>query len=219
VNDREAVLLSELEHALLAAIRTSVAQIRGEMPGEQFYAFILYTCPLLQSASFSSNTEESLRRWRGNERDRAIARWSPPDWESHCHYDEDFMQVQAILGALDRIRDFDDPAHRARRWEVFKRVLRTLDAEGVFGTGHDREAALVNIMWGDQDAVAHMLSARELNPMLRSYLDYARSELPGLCRWEEEIRRSCSMYKEEALARIRQTIAQVETDLAREEGR
>jgi hypothetical protein len=95
-------------------------------------------------------------------------------------------------------------------------VLRNLDARGVFGIGKARESVLVNTMWGDEDCVAHVESARELNPT-SIYLRYAKYQLPMLRASEREIQRSRSMYKDQSLVSVRRAIAQVEADMGRRE--
>lgn len=219
MNDVEERLSRELAEGLHAAFADAVTDARKKRAGEQFYAYILYTLPLFDYAVLLFNTEEGLARIAGQADMRDEVRWSPPDWE--CAQDPQaevlFEQVNDHLGSLAQLQGYEETQCEKRR-KVFVDVLKSLDARGMFGTGTDRDAVVVNIMWGDQDVRAHVESARELNPT-PSYIEYARYVLPSLYAWEEEIEGSPSMFKEEALARIRTTITQVESDLAVGPGR
>jgi hypothetical protein len=173
--------------------------------------------PLFDYAVLLFNTEEGLTRIAGENNQRDELRWSPPDWDSAQHAEELFEGVNDILGSLVQVQGHDE-AQCGKRRKVFIEVLKLLDSQEMFGTGASRESAVVNIMWGDQDIRAHVESARELNPRA-GYLEYARHVLPSLFAWAKEIEGSRSMYKDAALARIRSTIAQVQSDLAVEPGR
>jgi hypothetical protein len=211
MKDAEERLLRELAKALHKALAGAVADARKKRKGDHFYAYILYTLPHFHYAALLFNTEEALAHTAGNKDRQDALRWSPPDWECSQDAEALFEHVNDILRSLFQLQGYEEAQCNERR-KVFIDVLKLLDAEGVFGTGATRESALVNIMWGDQDVRAHIESARELNP-LTTYLHYAKHELSSLYAWEKEIDGSASMYKDEALARIRRTIKQVETDL------
>jgi hypothetical protein len=216
MNDDDERLSHELAEGLSTALAAAVADARKKWVGEHFYAFILYTLPLFDYAVLHFNTEEGLARIAGNEDRRNELRWSPPDWECAQNSDEFFERVNDILGSLTQLQGYDEAQCNKRR-KIFVNVLKSLDAQGVFGTDAGRESVVVNIMWGDQDVRAHVEAARKLNPKA-SYIEYAKYEL-SLYAWEKEIEGGRLMYKEEALARIRTTITQVESDLAEGPGR
>jgi len=217
MNDVEQQLSSELAKALHTALENAVADARKKRMGEHFYAYILYTLPLFDYAVLLFNTEEGLARIAGNKDQQDELRWLPPEWECTQDAEELFELVNDILGSLAQLQGCDEAA-RGKRRKVFIEVLKLLDSQGLFGTGASRELAVVNIMWGDQDVRTHVESARELNPNA-SYLEYARHVLPLLVASVKEIEGSRSMYKDEALARMRRTIMQVESDLATRPGR
>jgi hypothetical protein len=208
----EEQLLANLADALDQAMRAAVARAHKRHSGESFYAYILYTSPLFEHAVSSFNSHESLRRIAKDEKQAKGLQWSPPDWEYHGEEEALFETANETLASLLKIQGYDESAVVKRR-SVFVEVLKRLDADGVFGTASRRDSALVNIMWGDQDAVAHVESARILNP-ISSYLRYAEYQLPSLRESEKEIERSRSMHKEESLARIRRAIKQVEEDIS-----
>lgn len=214
MNKSEEALFLQLRDVLLDAVRTSIARARREHGSEQLYAYILYTCPLLEYVVPSFNTEEALRRIAKNDQECERLRWSPQDWEYYLEGEELFARANDVLRALDQVQDVTEEAARERRWQVFLDALHALDSKGIFGTGKARESLLVNIMCGDQDIVAQIESARQLNPKT-SYLEYAKHELPSLYSWEKEIKGSRSMYRDKSLERVRRAITQVEQDLGK----
>lgn len=211
MNETEQDLFHELADALDSAVSAAVSQLRRGHPGEHFYAYILFTTPLLEHACLSANTDEALACLVRDAVQREELRWAPPEWKYHLEGHELFERVDEVLGCLLQVQGYEEPEWK-KRWDVFSQVLRRLDSNGVFGNDKAREGILVNIMWGDQDCVAHVESARELNPM-SSYIRYAKDELPTLYAWAKEIEGSRSMYKEEGLARVRRAIKRVEDDL------
>jgi Domain of unknown function (DUF4303) len=217
MKETEQALLGRLDVALEAALRNAVEEAQRVHAPERFYAYILYTSPLLEYAFLSCNSEEALATISSTEQRRGQLRWSPPDWKYHCEGKNSFAAVNEILGLILERQGYDEPGRRIR-WDIFMAVLKRLDAEGVFSPASNRESVLLNVMWGDQDTRAHVESARELNP-LQSYLRYARDQLANLKASKREIEGSRSMYKEQALARIRFTLARVEKDLAGEHSR
>ncbi|MEM7759249.1 MAG: DUF4303 domain-containing protein [Cyanobacteria bacterium P01_A01_bin.40] len=212
MTETEYTLLTRLGELLRNAIRQSWARAVAQHADEHIYAYVLYTEPLLGYAVPSFNSEEALARIAGDEDEREELRWSPPDWEYHLENKQLFDKVQSVLEELDVQRDYDDDTVWERRWRVFIDSLLDLDHDSLFGTGEVRNALTVNIMWGDQDLVSHVQSARELNPK-ESYLRFARAQLDWLHDWQAEIDGRRSAYKEEAITRIKGAIDMVIKDM------
>lgn len=211
MDEDEQTLLVQLAEALELGFCKAVVQARRDRAGERFYAFILYTSPLLEYAALCFNTEEALTQIAKTNESVDYLRWSPEEWKYNWQGQEFFESVNEILILLAQSQGYEAP-QRQCRWDTFIQVLKRLDSEGVFADAQDRDSVLVNIMWGDQDAVAHVESARELNPMT-SYLSYARCQLPILNGLKNEIEKSQSRSTEESLVRVRRCIEQVEADL------
>lgn len=211
MDENEQTLLVQLAEALELGFRKAVMQARHDRAGERFYAFILYTSPLLEYAAPCFNTEEALAQIAKTNESVDYLRWSPEEWKYNWQGQEFFESVNEVLSLLVQSQG-DKASERQRRWDTFIHAIKRLDSEGVFADAQDRGSVLVNIMWGDQDAVAHVESARELNPM-SSYLRYARLQLPTLNASKKEIECSQSMYAKESLARVCRCIEQVEADL------
>lgn len=117
-----------------------------------------------------------------------------------------------MLEQLNTNRDYDDDEVTERLWQIFVDSLLVLDSQGLFGDGEARNTLTISVVWGDWDAVAYVRSARELNPV-PSYLRFAQSQLKSLRYGLVEIERSRSPYREEAIARIQNTINMVTSDL------
>lgn len=211
MDENEQKLHEQLAEALELAFRKAVVQARRVCMGERFYAFILYTSPLIEYAAPCFNTEEALAQIIKENESIDYWRWSPEEWKYNWQGQEFFESVNEILILLAQSQGYEAP-ERQRRRDTFIQVLKRLDSEGVFADAQDRDSVLVNIMWGDQDAVAHVESARELNP-ISSYLSYARCQLPILNGLKKEIEQSQSNSTEESLARVCRCIKQVESDL------
>lgn len=206
-------LLVKFAEKLQEAIRESWLRAVAEHGGERIYAYVLFTEPLLGYVAPSFSSETALRRDMKGSTDKG-KRWRPVEWEYHLEHNELFDGAQQALNQLNTPEYYDQGKNRQRRWRVFLRTLKQLDSEGLFGVAEQRQKLTVNIMWGDEDAAAHVRSARELNP-LRSYLRYARTQLPWMKRVKAEIEKSGSeaVYRKQALARVSAAIAMVEKDL------
>ncbi|WP_160295979.1 DUF4303 domain-containing protein [Aliterella atlantica] len=211
MDENEQTLLVQLDEALELAFRKAVVLARRVCMGERIYAFILYTSPLLGYAAPCFNTEEALAQVIKENKSIDYWRWSPEEWKYNWQGQEFFESVNEILISIAQSQGYEAPK-RQRRWDTFIQVLKRLDSEGVFADAQDRGSVLVNIMWGDQDAVAHLESARELNPM-SSYLSFARCQLPILYSLKQEIEQSQSRSTEESMMRVCRCIEQVEADL------
>lgn len=207
----ENALLIQLAEALALGLRKAVAQARRDRVGDRFYAFILYTSSVLEYIALSFNTEEAFAQIVKTGEADDYLRWSPEEWEYNRDVQEFFKPVNEILVSLLQSQGYSDASYQSR-WDTFMHVLKRLDGEGIFADAQNRDSVLVNILWGDQDAVVHVRSARELNPM-SSYLRYAKYQLPILNSLAKEIEGSQSMYAKEALVRVCHCIEQVEADL------
>lgn len=211
MSESEHTLLVQLTDALTVAFRDAVLLAYRNHSKEHFYAFILFTSPSFDYAALAFNTEEALRQI-GPTCDQSNAlRWNPPDWKYNWEGDEFFSHVNTLIGSLQTVHDRGEYDWRKTR-TVFFNTLKCLDNEGLFATANDRAQVLINVMWGDQNILEHIPSAKVLNPT-SSYIAYARHKLPSLYATEKEFERGRSMYKDEALAHIRRVIAEVEEDL------
>ncbi len=170
--------LAQLHAVLKDATRQAFADLRRQHPQERFYAFALYTNDVGQYIVPSANTEEGLARHaaRAARHDgaavalhRASLRWSPCDWAYHVDASliPFFAGVERLLAEGPAPYDLDDEACEQQVSGVFETcltVLEELDAEGVFGRGHERAALVINLLMGDQSDEERRERARRLNP-------------------------------------------------------
>ncbi|MFO1041276.1 MAG: DUF4303 domain-containing protein [Planctomycetaceae bacterium] len=169
---------------LRAAIRDEAAKafadLQQESPGESVYVFGLfdyadYSCPTL---FYGSSTEQYLAK-RLKEGDLSVesARWSPVFWGTNGQLAAAPMVEEIVeQSGLAEDDDYDallDFAEHVRAEMVL--ALRELDAQGLFGTGNDRNQLTLTVSTQDEansDEWTHLISARLLNPenVFRKYL-------------------------------------------------
>lgn len=191
--DRVGGLRAEVSNAA----RQAFTDLRRKHPKERLYGFVLFTTPLFSYVAPSANSEEALdggEDWR----------WNPPDWKYHVFDEKPFAPAQKLLQALDVAEHGE---LRERVFDALLGALADLDAEGLFGTGEQRERILLNVMWGDQDLPVHLLTAERLNPK-STFLRYAAHELLALKSIIREMRR-CPDAKP-ALARAKTLLDHIE---------
>jgi hypothetical protein len=176
--DRESKI-GALRTAVSAAAREAFLALRRNHPHEHFYAFVLFTEPLCGYLIPSANSDEALA-------DDEL-RWSPPDWRYHGEGERLFVRAQKILDSLD-VAGADDDSLVDEVLDAFAGALADLDADNTFGTGSVRATLLINVMWGDQDVVAHLQTAKRLNPRA-AFVRYARDERRTLKRMVAEMAR------------------------------
>lgn len=171
---------------LFSAAKTAFLDIQRIHAGEHFYSFALYTCGELNYVAPTASTEEGLTRvaeqyickgynqGRDLTQEREDLRWSPCDSPLHLELEgethfEAVNELSMKFGELLHNIPIDDS------WDEFETavgefidicidVLKRLDAEGVFGTGENRNAVTLNVLMGDQSDDERLEYARRLNP-------------------------------------------------------
>ncbi len=205
MSEYEQKLLLQLYDTLKVAIIKSWNFAIKEHIGEHFYGYVLYTSPLLGYVVPSFNTEESLARISTDKSHHHYLRWCPDEWEYYLENKNFFDPIDNIMRELDRETNYQCSEAHNRRWNVLMQVLLELDREGLFGIKEERNKLTVNIMWGDQDWIAHINSARQLNPS-ESYLRYIQDELLLQRQLLIEVESSDSIYKEKQYIEIQKSI-------------
>jgi hypothetical protein len=172
--------ITPLRTALIDAARRGFAAVRAAHPGENFYAYALYTDDDVSHVIPAASSEESLARVveQYNEPDPAEQlhlRWETSEWEYEAEGDEHFDNFNRLLGeALESARDGDDSDDDDANWEQRQQLLQmmgdalaALDAEGLFGRGPQRERVLLMCAITDPDDDGSDFgfdSIRALNP-------------------------------------------------------
>ena len=174
-------MATEIDYGLLRqeiadATKRTFTSLREQHAGETFYAFALCTDDDAGTVFAAANSEEGLRRTaekhaadsdESPETWMEELRWLPDDWDSGEKEAEQFDAVQQMTD----IRQFADQGEKAgqrRRQQVFRtfiQALKDVDAEGLFGTGGQREGMTVLLWITDSDDEEQIKQwARELNP-------------------------------------------------------
>lgn len=149
-----------LSRLIADATRGAVEDLRAEHP-ERFYAFALLTTgealhPYLSACSHEDDERNGLPyRWGFS--DSSYVVWG---------YEQHFIEVRRAFedrGDLFRLPPAASAAEYATRLASMEEAWRLLDADGVFGTGEERERVLLVVETLPPDASAAEI-ARRLNP-------------------------------------------------------
>ncbi len=187
---------TEFQSILLTEARRAFVDIQKAHPDETFYAFSLFHAPLWEYIIPTSNSEEGLFRaateikqtytqlnsQRSIEQIADSLRWSPADWAYHYLPVGCFEEVNEWLIKSAIYNKFEDESINNHMLLLCRNVMKTLDSEGIFGTGGKREQVVLNIMMGDQDS---------------SWYGHAQTLNPSAVyeRWEREIKKLEEMWR------------------------
>ncbi|WP_174915967.1 DUF4303 domain-containing protein [Burkholderia lata] len=155
--------------AHIAQATTSVfSALKNEHPDEDFYAFALYTDNSAMSVVAAGNSEQALEEVLKNADERspeqdAYYRWASSEWLYEAFHGSEFKGVsKTVRESADRsnFRKFKVDVHAA-----MIEALRTVDVDGLFGTGLDREKIIVFVTITDDDNAEQFEndSAKQLN--------------------------------------------------------
>ena len=162
-----------LRQDLRAAATAAIAELRAAHPGEQFYAFALYTDEGVAGISPAANTEAHLAKRTAEYKYTKPAeinylRWSTSEWAYEGFGWEHFKpSYDAIMSASDSgMSDAAFARHRGQVLRLMIDVLGDLDRDGVFGRGAGREGVTLLCSVTDPDDPFELLnrSVRALNP-------------------------------------------------------
>jgi hypothetical protein len=160
---------------LLEEVRAAWSTLRHAHSSEVFYAFGIYTTAVVDYLMVTASTEEGLTKVTAEycARDggdsitrRASLRWFPADSPLH-------MEGRDLLAKSEALRSegpdpYDDSPEAdeviSMVLEAAFEVLTTLDHEGVFGVGADRQRLVLNVWMGDQEEEERVEFANLLNP-------------------------------------------------------
>jgi len=156
-------------------LRSAWEALRRAHPDERFYSFGVYTTEVVDYLMVTASTEEGLATAAKTycDRDggdpvltRASLRWSPCDSPLHA-------EGATLLAESDGLRragpdPYDDTSESSDAidlvFDVAVRVLRELDAEGIFGRDVERARLALGIWKGDQSDEERIEFGRMLNP-------------------------------------------------------
>lgn len=142
-----------IEH-IAQATASVFSALKSEHPNEHFYAFALYTDSSAMSVLAAGNSEQALEDILKNADDRspesdAYYRWASSEWAYEAFHGAEFKGVsKTVRESPDRsnFSKFKADVHAA-----MIEALRKVDADGVFGTGADRENIIIFVTITDDD--------------------------------------------------------------------
>jgi hypothetical protein len=155
----------DLAVTLAAAARRAFTEARRLRPDEVFYCYALYTDGVASYIVPTCSGDRALRETAGQD-PSAIEelRWSPCDSPYHELGAEEFAGVDRLLAARPDPYDEDEETEADVRFEACFQALASLDAEGFFGRGAERDRVIVTVLQGDQGVASRLANARRLNP-------------------------------------------------------
>jgi hypothetical protein len=166
------------QDAIRAALREAAEEflrrVAATHPGETPYGFLFEISPSGFSAHGTVGTEEALTRFAEQgivkgygddvESIRAGFRWGSPEDAWYQQPDEAFDKVNELLGQAemtDLYARYDGTLET-----LCLEVLKAMDADGVFGSGVERERIVVGLCYigGDNSAKEFLGWAKQVNP-------------------------------------------------------
>ena len=167
------------------ALRASFTELLTSNPGQDFYAFALFTDDSLQFAHPVANTEEGLSQTvshyneevdpkYGMTSTRNSMRWSYGDWRFFPDVGEKhFQQINEVLGENFCAEEDEFEQQIEPLWQAMLDGFQQLDREGFFGTGESRTKITLLVVGHVPDEIAdHWIKI--LNPpgVAKRYLEW-----------------------------------------------
>lgn len=149
--------------ALASALRANYQALRAAHPDHRLYAFGLY---ITRDALFIGPTAASEEGLRGRD-DPESYRWRLSSSPLHLFEEDTFDPVQTLLASRPDPYELDEDEMAAEvgtRLESCFAALETLDREGLFGAGTDRDGLVVSIFSADESDRLRLDHAKRLNP-------------------------------------------------------
>jgi hypothetical protein len=157
---------------LVSGLRKAWQEVRSQRPDETLYLFGIATDSDITDLTPFCQTEEQYAAEGGDER-APIEKWAPDEeaelYRAGAQYTSDLADEVNRYVFEDHS---DDPegafeGRKERLLQVFEKALQQLDAEGSFGTGHQRQQVLlmIGIVDADEDEEQYMWDAiKRMNP-------------------------------------------------------
>lgn len=164
-----------LKTLLVAATRQAVAIVRAAHPGQHFNAWALLGDDSAMTISLLANSREAL----ASADDENEMFWNPGEWqfdEAGACFDSAYRLLLQAHRDLPFEVDFDK--FRASAFEACIAALEQLAAQGLFGTGVEREATLVLFEVSDGEELDGVMERLNSPQMVRRLNDWMAS-------WEE----------------------------------
>ena len=143
-----------LQSLLVTATRQAVAALRAAHPGQHFNAYALYSDDSAMTISLLANSREAL----ATAEDENEMLWNPGEWqfdEGGAYFDSAYRLLLQAHRELPFEVAFD--VFRDSAFEAAIAALAQLAAEGLFGTGVEREDTLLLFEVSDSEELDGVL--------------------------------------------------------------
>lgn len=143
-----------LQTLLVAATYQAVCALRSSHPDQHFNAYALLSDDSAMTISLLANSREAL----ANAEDENEMFWNPGEWqfdEGGAYFDSAYRLLLQAHRDLPFAVNFEE--FRASAFEACIAALEQLAAEGLFGTGAEREETLVLFEVSDSEELDGVL--------------------------------------------------------------
>lgn len=161
-----------LQTLLVTATRQAVSALRAAHPGQHFNAWALLSDDSAMTISLLANSREAL----ATAEDQNERFWNPGEWqfdEGGEYFDSAYRLLLQAHRELPFEVDFE--VFRASAFEACIAALEQLAAEGLFGTGVEREETLVLFEVSDSEELDGVLERLNGPKMVKRLNDWMAS--------------------------------------------
>ena len=161
-----------LQTLLVTATRQAVCALRAAHPGQHFNAYALLSDDSAMTISLLANSREALTT--AEDEDEML--WNPGEWrfdEGGAYFDSAYRLLLQAHRELPFEVEFE--VFRASAFEACIAALELLAAEGLFGTGVEREETLVLFEVSDSEPLDGALERLNGPAMVKRLHDWMAS--------------------------------------------
>lgn len=161
-----------LQTLLVTATRQAVTALRAAHPGQHFNAYALLSDVSAMTISLLANSREALAT--AEDEDEML--WNPCEWrfdEGGAYFDSAYRLLLQAHRELPFEVEFE--VFRASAFEACIAALELLAAEGLFGTGVEREETLVLFEVSDSEELDGVLQRLNTPAMVARLAEWKAS--------------------------------------------
>jgi hypothetical protein len=177
--------LKKLEDELYRHGLAAFRRLREAHPKDEFYCFAFYTNGQMNYVGVTASTYQGLdkaaQEYKKRLRYMAMSiedlrldlKWSPCDSPLHDNAENDLTALDSLMQAVDaelyQRLDLKDDGKSFKEFgaqvrSCFASALKSIDAEGIFGSGDQRKKVVANLLMGDQSDEDRIEFAARVNP-------------------------------------------------------
>lgn len=157
---------TELKDAIYEASKKAISELFSKNPGK-FYYCALITTGEAHPPFISAWSIEALEKASNTQEERKALKWSYADSPYCCSGEENFTKVKELFSSRPEMTyDLSEKEWAAEynlRLNAMEAAIAKLDAEGLFGSGEERNNIVINIEVIPPDST-NTERAKRLNP-------------------------------------------------------